>query len=100
MVASALLYLTGLALLGSCQLSRAWKVANVSRTLFIGNNPYYLPAEPLLSLPSAHLSAQILPFSAFVTNNVSITEDVLANAIASWTAADDVFDESFLQGVF
>lgn len=69
----------------------------VSRTLTIGNGSFYVPAEPVASLPHAPLVAEILPFTIF-TSNGTVTESTLKKTLQKWEQSDDVFDTSFLQG--
>lgn len=69
----------------------------VSRTLTIGNNSFYVPAEPVISLPHAPLVAEILPFVVFASNG-TMTESTLKKTLQEWEESDDVFDTSFLQG--
>ncbi|KAA1466956.1 amidase signature enzyme [Dentipellis sp. KUC8613] len=76
----------------------AWAPVNVSRTLVIGGDPYYLSTESILSLPHVQLPREIVPFVVFNSNASSVTGTSLASTISTWQEVDDVFSESFLQG--
>lgn len=79
----------------------AWTPIEVSRTLTIGNSSFFVPAEPVASLPGAPLVAEIVPFTVFPSNgNGSLTEETLKQIVGEWEASDDVFDSNFLQGTF
>lgn len=79
----------------------AWTPIEVSRTLTIGNSSFYVPAEPVASLPGAPLVAEIVPFTVFAgTGNGSLTDETLKQTVGEWEASDDVFDSNFLQGMF
>lgn len=79
----------------------AWTPIEVSRTLTIGNSSFYVPAEPVASLPGAPLVAEIVPFTVFAgSGNDSLTEETLMQTVGEWEASDDVFDSNFLQGMF
>lgn len=79
----------------------AWTPIEVSRTLTIGNSSFFVPAEPVASLPGAPLVAEIVPFTVFAsTGNGSLTDETLAQTVGEWDASDDVFDSNFLQGMF
>ncbi|EIM85123.1 amidase signature enzyme [Stereum hirsutum FP-91666 SS1] len=61
---------------------------------------FFVPAEPVASLPGAPLVAEIVPFTVFAsTGNGSLTDETLAQTVGEWDASDDVFDSNFLQAV-
>jgi len=93
----ALLRTVTAAALWSSVISKAL-VTSVSRTIILDEIPFYLPAEPVLQLPSlVNIDTGILPFT--VLPPLSRGESVQALR-DNWTAVDDVFNDGFLQGAF
>ncbi len=88
-----------LTLIATAGSSLGRSAVSVTRTISIGNQLFYIPSEPVATLPVAPLSNEILPFAAISTNKSSISEDDISSAISSWESIDDVFNDSFLQGM-
>lgn len=78
----------------------AWSPISVSRTLHVDGQPFYLPIEPITTLPGLSVSDEVLPFTTITTNSSQITDDTIKNAITSFKSSDDVFSDSFLRGKF
>jgi len=71
------------------------RISSVSHTVIINNAPYYLPAEPLVTLgPDAlNITGDALPF-ALLTD---FTDDSsVRSSVESWEIIDDVFNKEFL----
>lgn len=77
----------------------AYASLSFSRTLFIEDAPYYIPKESLTSF-SGSISYDILPIALFTTNSSTVTGESLKSTVESWKIVDDVFSESFMQGLF
>jgi len=88
-----------LALIGAAASALGRPAVSVTRTISIGNQLFYIPSEPVATLPIAPVNDEILPFAAISTNKSTISEEDIANTISSWESADDVFNDSFLQGM-
>lgn len=76
----------------------AWSPISVSRTLHVDGQPFYLPIEPITTLPGLSVSDVVLPFTTITTNSSQITGETIKNAITSFKSLDDVFSDSFLRG--
>jgi len=72
------------------------RIASVSRTLFINDTPYYLPAEPLFTFgPDAlNVTADALPFTVLTDFT---KESSIKSTIAEWEAVDDIFNQDFMK---
>lgn len=94
--------MVGLFLLLAASAALAAKPISVSRTLLIGDVPYYLPSEPLLSLGDVKISTtdwDVIPIALFSGNESRITSEYISAQIDRWTGVDsDVFSDEFLQG--
>ncbi|THG95131.1 hypothetical protein EW145_g8017, partial [Phellinidium pouzarii] len=71
---------------------------SISRTVDIDGQPYYLPSEVYASFPET-ISDEVLPLSVITTNVSTITDALVESTIQAWESTDDVFTNSFLQGV-
>ncbi|KAK7461377.1 hypothetical protein VKT23_008554 [Stygiomarasmius scandens] len=72
-------------------------VTSVSRTIILDEIPFYLPAEPVLQLPSLiNIDTGILPFTVLPPLGRGESIQALRD---NWTAVDDVFNDGFLQAV-
>lgn len=88
-----------LGLLGFAVSALGRSAVSVTRTISIGNQLFYIPSEPVATLPVPPVNDEILPFAAISTNKSSISEEDISNTISSWESIDDVFSDAFLQGM-
>lgn len=71
-----------------------------SRTVFIEDEPYYVPEESLASFSGSVSPLDLLPAAVITTNTSTVTDSTLKSIVQSWKDVDDVFTESFLSGSF
>ena len=71
-----------------------------SRTVFIEDEPYYVPEESLVSFSGSVSPLDLLPAAVITTNASTVTGSTLKSIVQSWIDVDDVFTESFLSGSF
>jgi hypothetical protein len=71
------------------------RISSVSRTVIINDVPYYLPAEPLLTLvPDVlNVTGDVLPFTLLTDFT---DESSVRSSVESWETIDDVFNKEFL----
>ena len=91
-----------------CLFTSASAVSFVSTgsTVILNGIPYYVPANPVTTLPvqhdqfgSAASVAGLVPLTVLETSVLTFTQKDFDATIASYTAIDDVFQPGFLQGI-
>ena len=78
----------------------AWIDVEISRTLRIGSENYYLPPEPEVTLDSSPITKELVTVSVLKTDAKAITGSLLQSTVQEWMGYDDVFSNSFLQSEF
>lgn len=87
--------------------ARAWDSPSLASSIYsLGNASYYIAPVPVSQLLLANSteaaplekSTELVPFTVIVFNGSSFSDEDLSLAIASYQAADDVWNPNFLTG--
>ncbi|KAI0919006.1 hypothetical protein AcW1_003502 [Taiwanofungus camphoratus] len=82
------------------------------KTLTLGGNSYYVPPSPVsqfrldeeiewpINSATKAVTGKLIPFSVVSTSDPVFTEDTFEATLQAWAAKDDVWNVSFLTGVY
>lgn len=83
----------------------ALSFSNTGLTVTLNDIPYYVSPDAVATLPvrtklsSLAATAGFVPLTVINTPSVTYSENDLAATLSNFTAADDVFQEGFLEGI-